>query len=131
MQRCAGEDTKSRLRHCGVGTVSDLHLLLILIPVFFIHLTKLAHLSGIIKCLCIARWVGFELPGFAGDQFVLEKGEYPRWSTWTNCQSCYILTSFRPLKVVRETLHIDLTFLKASHWRLYVSVTDMETCLSL
>ncbi|KAM9362087.1 beta-crystallin B3-like [Symphorus nematophorus] len=45
-------------------------------------------------------WVGFERPGFAGEQFVLEKGEYPRWSTWTNCQSSYSLSSFRPLKVV-------------------------------
>uniref|UniRef100_A0A665T4F2 Beta-crystallin B3 n=1 Tax=Echeneis naucrates TaxID=173247 RepID=A0A665T4F2_ECHNA len=44
-------------------------------------------------------WVGYECPGFAGEQFVLEKGEYPRWSTWTNCQSIYSLSSFRPLKV--------------------------------
>uniref|UniRef100_A0A3Q3WUB9 Beta-crystallin B3 n=1 Tax=Mola mola TaxID=94237 RepID=A0A3Q3WUB9_MOLML len=44
-------------------------------------------------------WVGFERPGFAGEQFVLEKGEYPRWSTWTNCQSSCTLSSFRPLKV--------------------------------
>uniref|UniRef100_A0A8C6LP47 Beta-crystallin B3 n=1 Tax=Nothobranchius furzeri TaxID=105023 RepID=A0A8C6LP47_NOTFU len=44
-------------------------------------------------------WVGFERPGFAGEQFVLEKGEFPRWSTWTNCQSSNILSSFRPLKV--------------------------------
>ncbi|XP_049894229.1 beta-crystallin B3-like [Epinephelus moara] len=44
-------------------------------------------------------WVGFERPGFAGEQFVLEKGQYPRWSTWTNCLSSYNLSSFRPLKV--------------------------------
>uniref|UniRef100_A0A8C7XG01 Beta-crystallin B3 n=1 Tax=Oryzias sinensis TaxID=183150 RepID=A0A8C7XG01_9TELE len=44
-------------------------------------------------------WVAFELPGFAGDKFLLEKGEYPRWSTWTSCQSSYTLGSFRPLKV--------------------------------
>ncbi|GLD69974.1 citron Rho-interacting kinase-like protein, partial [Lates japonicus] len=44
-------------------------------------------------------WVGFERPGFSGEQFVLEKGEYPRWSAWTNCQSTYNLSSFRPLKV--------------------------------
>lgn len=65
----------------------------------FIHLNVCAHLI-VMKCLCVVRWVGFERPGFAGDQFVLEKGEYPRWSTWTNCQSSYTLTSFRPLKVV-------------------------------
>ncbi|XP_034441274.1 beta-crystallin B3-like [Hippoglossus hippoglossus] len=47
-------------------------------------------------------WVGFERPGFAGEQYVLERGEYPRWSTWTNWinwQSTYSLSSFRPLKV--------------------------------
>ncbi|XP_032404904.1 beta-crystallin B3-like [Xiphophorus hellerii] len=44
-------------------------------------------------------WVGFECLGFGGEQFVLEKGEYPRWSTWTSCQSSYILSSFKPLKV--------------------------------
>lgn len=51
--------------------------------------------------LCPAvRWVGFERPGFAGEQFVLEKGEYPRWSSWTNYLNIYTLSSFRPLKVV-------------------------------
>lgn len=51
-------------------------------------------------CLLV-RWVGFERPGFAGEQFVLEKGEYPRWSSWTNYLNVYTLSSFRPLKVVR------------------------------
>lgn len=44
--------------------------------------------------------MGFEHPGYVGEQYVLEKGEYPRWSTWTNCQKNYNLSSFRPLKVV-------------------------------
>ncbi|XP_058486857.1 beta-crystallin B3-like [Solea solea] len=44
-------------------------------------------------------WVACECPDFAGQQFVLEKGEYPRWSTWTSCPSGYGLSSFRPLKV--------------------------------
>lgn len=57
----------------------------------------------------VARWVGFERPGFAGELFVLEKGEYPRWSTWTNGQSNYFLSSFRPLKVV-STWHDDFNF---------------------
>ncbi len=56
------------------------------------------------------RWVAFEQKGFLGEQFVLEKGEYPRWSTWTNSQSSYCLLSIRPLRVVRErhTLLKDL-----------------------
>uniref|UniRef100_A0AAY4E590 Beta-crystallin B3 n=1 Tax=Denticeps clupeoides TaxID=299321 RepID=A0AAY4E590_9TELE len=44
-------------------------------------------------------WVAFERQGFAGEQFVLEKGEYPRWSTWTNSQNSYSLLSLRPLRV--------------------------------
>lgn len=56
----------------------------------------------------VVRWVGFERPGFAGEQFVLEKGEYPRWSSWTNYQNVYTLSSFRPLKVVSATaIHAD------------------------
>lgn len=41
--------------------------------------------------------------GFAGEQFILEKGEYPRWDTWTNSQSGSSLLSLRPLKVVGWT----------------------------
>uniref|UniRef100_UPI0037E884AC beta-crystallin B3-like n=1 Tax=Semicossyphus pulcher TaxID=241346 RepID=UPI0037E884AC len=44
-------------------------------------------------------WVGYERPAYGGEQFVLEKGEYPRWSTWTNWLSSFSLCSFRPLKV--------------------------------
>uniref|UniRef100_A0A674PJ96 Beta-crystallin B3 n=1 Tax=Takifugu rubripes TaxID=31033 RepID=A0A674PJ96_TAKRU len=51
-------------------------------------------------------WVGFEHPGYVGEQYVLEKGEYPRWSTWTNCQRNYNMSSFRPLKVVKHKLHL-------------------------
>uniref|UniRef100_A0A673YH27 Crystallin beta B3 n=1 Tax=Salmo trutta TaxID=8032 RepID=A0A673YH27_SALTR len=36
----------------------------------------------------------------SGEQFVLEKGEYPRWDTWTNSQYSYSFWSMRPLKVV-------------------------------
>ncbi|KAJ8395644.1 hypothetical protein AAFF_G00031250 [Aldrovandia affinis] len=44
-------------------------------------------------------WVGFEQQDFKGEQFVLEKGEYPRWTTWTNSQNSYSLMSLRPLKI--------------------------------
>ncbi|CAB1321805.1 unnamed protein product [Coregonus sp. 'balchen'] len=44
-------------------------------------------------------WVGYDRQGFAGEQFVLEKGEYPRWDTWTNSQYSYSFWSMRPLKV--------------------------------
>lgn len=54
--------------------------------------------SGGPTLLC--SWVGYERHGFTGEQFILEKGEYPRWDTWTNNQSSYTLLSLRPLKVV-------------------------------
>ncbi|KAG7491141.1 hypothetical protein JOB18_049645 [Solea senegalensis] len=44
-------------------------------------------------------WVGYGRCGFTGEQFILEKGEYPRWDTWTNSQNSYSLFSLRPLKV--------------------------------
>lgn len=53
-------------------------------------------------CSCL-RWVAFEQKGFLGEQFVLEKGEYPRWTTWTNSQSSNCLLSIRPLRVVRDS----------------------------
>nr|XP_057926629.1 beta-crystallin B3 [Doryrhamphus excisus] len=45
-------------------------------------------------------WVGYDRHGFTGEQFILEKGQYPRWDTWTNSQNSYSLLSLRPLKVV-------------------------------
>lgn len=44
--------------------------------------------------------MGYDRHDFTGEQFILEKGEYPRWDTWTNSQSSYSLLSLRPLKVV-------------------------------
>ncbi|KAG7263211.1 hypothetical protein CRUP_031754 [Coryphaenoides rupestris] len=61
--------------------------------------------SVIVEC---GPWVGFELPGFAGEQFVLEKGEYPRWSTWNSSQSTNSLSSFRPLQVDTAEYKLNL-----------------------
>ncbi len=70
--------------------------------------------------MILSRWVAFEQKGFLGEQFVLEKGEYPRWSTWTNSQSSYCLLSIRPLRVVRDTFtpHTCLKICSAvtAHW---------------
>ncbi|MBN3282571.1 CRBB3 protein, partial [Polyodon spathula] len=52
--------------------------------------------SVIVEC---GPWVGFERQGFMGEQFVLEKGEYPRWDTWSNSHASYSLMSVRPLRV--------------------------------
>ncbi|XP_077015244.1 beta-crystallin A4 [Tamandua tetradactyla] len=44
-------------------------------------------------------WVGFEHAGFQGQQYVLERGEYPSWDAWSGntAYPTQRLTSFRPL----------------------------------
>ncbi|XP_007900107.1 beta-crystallin B3 [Callorhinchus milii] len=44
-------------------------------------------------------WVGFDRQGFNGEQFVFEKGEYPRWDSWSNSHSSENLVSLRPVRV--------------------------------
>ncbi|XP_072456181.1 beta-crystallin A4 [Notamacropus eugenii] len=65
----------------GVGRASELShpILLLLLP--------------------ICRWVGFEHAGFQGQQFVLERGEYPSWEAWSGNVAYHVerLTSFRPV----------------------------------
>ncbi|XP_010142106.1 PREDICTED: beta-crystallin B3, partial [Buceros rhinoceros silvestris] len=38
-------------------------------------------------------WLGFERQAFAGEQFVLEKGDYPRWDSWSNSHNSDSLMS--------------------------------------
>ena len=59
-----------------------------------------------VQTICVLSWVAFECQAFGGEQFVLEKGEYPRWSTWTNSQTNNYLLSFRPLQVVSMSLEL-------------------------
>ncbi|NXE52075.1 CRBA1 protein, partial [Casuarius casuarius] len=44
-------------------------------------------------------WVGYEHTGFCGQQFTLERGEYPRWDAWSGSNAYHIerLMSFRPI----------------------------------
>ncbi|KAL8179985.1 UNVERIFIED_CONTAM: Beta-crystallin B3 [Gekko kuhli] len=44
-------------------------------------------------------WLGFERQAFSGEQFVLEKGDYPRWDTWSNSHNSDSLLSIRPLPI--------------------------------
>eukprot|EP00072_Mus_musculus_P054574 XP_006534815.1 PREDICTED: beta-crystallin B1 isoform X1 [Mus musculus] len=44
-------------------------------------------------------WVAFEQSAFRGEMFVLEKGEYPRWDTWTSSYRSDRLMSFRPIRM--------------------------------
>uniref|UniRef100_A0A4W5P7Y5 Beta/gamma crystallin 'Greek key' domain-containing protein n=1 Tax=Hucho hucho TaxID=62062 RepID=A0A4W5P7Y5_9TELE len=40
--------------------------------------------------------------------FILEKGEYPRWDSWSNCQKNDYLLSFRPVRMDPEKHKICL-----------------------
>lgn len=52
--------------------------------------------------LCSLRWVGYEQNNCKGEQYVFEKGEYPRWDSWTNSRRSDTIVAFRPIKVVRR-----------------------------
>ncbi|KAH0625666.1 hypothetical protein JD844_015260 [Phrynosoma platyrhinos] len=45
-------------------------------------------------------WIGFERQSFSGEQFVLEKGDYPRWDSWSNSHASDSLLSLRPLLIM-------------------------------
>eukprot|EP00074_Homo_sapiens_P103769 XP_016884088.1 beta-crystallin B3 isoform X2 [Homo sapiens] len=45
-------------------------------------------------------WLAFESRAFRGEQFVLEKGDYPRWDAWSNSRDSDSLLSLRPLNIV-------------------------------
>uniref|UniRef100_G3QIP2 Crystallin beta A1 n=1 Tax=Gorilla gorilla gorilla TaxID=9595 RepID=G3QIP2_GORGO len=44
-------------------------------------------------------WIGYEHTSFCGQQFILERGEYPRWDAWSGSNAYHIerLMSFRPV----------------------------------
>ncbi|XP_030769797.1 uncharacterized protein LOC104671952 isoform X1 [Rhinopithecus roxellana] len=44
-------------------------------------------------------WVDYEQANCKGEQFVFEKGEYPRWDSWTSSRRTDSLSSLRPIKV--------------------------------
>ena len=50
--------------------------------------------------LAPCRWLAFERRAFCGEQYVLEKGDYPRWDAWSNSHYSDSLLSLRPLHIV-------------------------------
>lgn len=50
--------------------------------------------------VCLCSWVGYEQQNMTGEMFILEKGEYPRWDTWSNSYRCDRIMSVRPLRMV-------------------------------
>ncbi|KAM7417630.1 hypothetical protein PAMA_017323 [Pampus argenteus] len=53
-------------------------------------------------------FVGYEQMNFCGEMYILEKGEYPRWDSWSNCQRNDYLLSFRPVRMDPEKHKICL-----------------------
>lgn len=69
--------------------------------------------------LPLFSFVGFEQMNFCGEMFILEKGEYPRWDSWSNSQKNDYLLSFRPVRMVnpRRQRQTDLWFKRVSDFR--------------
>ncbi|KAJ8280959.1 hypothetical protein GJAV_G00061500 [Gymnothorax javanicus] len=53
---------------------------------------------GSIRVEC-GPWVGYEHQNMGGEMFMLEKGEYPRWDTWSNSYRSNCLKSVRPVRM--------------------------------
>lgn len=49
----------------------------------------------------LSSFVAFEQTNLRGEMFILEKGEYPRWDTWSNSYRSDCLMSLRPIRMVR------------------------------
>lgn len=58
-----------------------------------------------------SSWVGYEYPEFQGQQFILEKGDYPRYEAWSGNSSYRTehLLSFRPIKCAVSSRIIPFT----------------------
>lgn len=52
-----------------------------------------------VHLLVVDSWVGYEHSSFCGQQFVLERGEYPHWESWSGSNAYHIerMMSFRPI----------------------------------
>lgn len=52
-----------------------------------------------VHLLVVDSWAGYEHSSFCGQQFVLERGEYPHWDSWSGSNAYHIerMMSFRPI----------------------------------
>lgn len=48
----------------------------------------------------VPSWVAYEQANMRGEMFILEKGEYPRWDTWSSSYRSDCFMSMRPIKMV-------------------------------
>lgn len=89
---------QSRLHQGRVWTVSHqtCHRNMCYNPVYlFPNKLKVTNFS-----VYLSSWVGYEQQNMTGEMFMLEKGEYPRWDTWSNSYRCDRFMSVRPVRMV-------------------------------
>uniref|UniRef100_A0A6I8SPE4 Beta/gamma crystallin 'Greek key' domain-containing protein n=3 Tax=Xenopus tropicalis TaxID=8364 RepID=A0A6I8SPE4_XENTR len=53
-------------------------------------------------------WVAYEQKDFCGEMFIMEKGEYPRWDSWSNCFRADRIMSLRPVRMDGQDYKISL-----------------------
>lgn len=63
-------------------------------------------------CPPFSSFVAFEQTNFRGEMFILEKGEYPRWDTWSNSYRSDCLMSLRPIRMVKWAVFFVCFFIK-------------------
>ena len=65
----------------------------------FQHLTFLYSPSDYFSSARVSSWVGFEHHDFQGQQFILERGEYPNWEAYSGSLSYHTerFMSLRPI----------------------------------
>ncbi|KAL8179968.1 UNVERIFIED_CONTAM: hypothetical protein K2H54_001728 [Gekko kuhli] len=71
-------------------------------------------------------WVAFEQSNLRGEMFILEKGEFPRWDTWSSSSYSDQLRSLRPVrmhKAQEQRIHL---FEKASYKGNKMEVQDSD-----
>ncbi|KAK7919009.1 hypothetical protein WMY93_010293 [Mugilogobius chulae] len=71
---------------------------------------------------------------FCGEMYILEKGEYPRWDSWSNCQRNDYLLSFRPVRMDPEKHKICLYEVESSRavkWRSWTMMCPVCSPMAL
>ncbi|CAJ0935413.1 unnamed protein product [Ranitomeya imitator] len=66
---------------------------------YYISQRSIARRISLLTLTSQRCWVGYEQQNCKGEQFVFEKGEYPRWDSWTNSRRSDSISSMRPIKV--------------------------------
>ncbi|NWQ83195.1 CRBB1 protein, partial [Columbina picui] len=56
----------------------------------------------------LPSWVAYEQANMRGEMFILDKGEYPRWDTWSSSYRSDCFMSMRPIKMEAEDHKISL-----------------------